>query len=284
MDKSGIKDLPVIKLLINEEEYKCPYGIIVEISKTTRVHVACINSETFKKLEFNFEKKDIVEMFKSANNAFLIHAKVKYGTTEEVLDVYIYLDFYGVKLGKPTASLMKQLNPVSHFGQFDYVPSPEDERTLERNLMANGNALSSYIRFLETHCMGRKQFKKFIRNHKQFPSFLAHLNGHHAFSVEVIAETFKRIHTCRACGRMAYNKCGECLAYYYCDIDCQERDWPQHQYNCHTWKQDLYFLRLQPPIQECFEARYKKPVVSFNTFMKMTKRKCYQVTYKKDSL
>ena len=143
----------------------------------------------------------------------------------------------------------------------------------------------AYIRFQKDNCLRRKQFKQFIRNQKEFPSFLQSYllkNGAGINVVTKIAETFKRIHTCCSCGKQATNKCGECLATYYCDIACQMEDWPKHQVNCQNLKQDMCFLRLQPPIQEFFMVKYKRSVVSFNTFMKVIKRKCYQVTFNKE--
>ena len=190
-----------------------------------------------------------------------------------------------------------QLNPVKYFRPSDNDPSKDNEmrnkygKTLKSYQMVHGisksRSVCAYSLFLNDHCMGRKQFKQFIRNHKQFPSFvqaklLPNRAGNANDAVTEIAETFSRIHTCSVCGRLATNKCGECLATYYCDTECQKEDWSKHQVNCQTLKQELYFLRLQPPIQEYFEAKYKKPVVSFHTFMKVIKRKCYELTYNRE--
>ena len=91
-------------------------------------------------------------------------------------------------------------------------------------------------------------------------------------------DIFKNSHSCRQCGIVAYNKCGECYVAYYCNAQCQEKHWPQHKEKCHAEKVRAYGIMIEPPlIQQYFVKKHKKSIVSFKTFRKVIFRKCLQI-------
>jgi len=60
------------------------------------------------------------------------------------------------------------------------------------------------------------------------------------FSIEKMAQTFARVksvfgvevHLCNKCFRDALKRCTRCRETWYCSLDCQRRDWPEHRKTC----------------------------------------------------
>ena len=141
------------------------------------------------------------------------------------------------------------------------------------------NYLRPYVTFIKSNKQkSRKKCKEIIKSLEDVPKFAKSLEMHEVDILNLL-ERFVSEHKCQNpdCDIYSYLKCGDCKDAHYCDVQCQERDFSVHQNHCKILKS----LRLRTWIIPDFlknthEQIYQKPVISFETFIRVLSVKIYE--------
>ena len=141
------------------------------------------------------------------------------------------------------------------------------------------NFLQVYVAFIKNNKQtDPKKCKEIIKSLEDVPKFAKSLEMDDEDILNLLGR-FVSEHICQHpdCDGFSYLKCGDCKDVHYCNVQCQEKDFSIHQHQCKIQKSTRLRTWIIPDyLKKTHEQIYQKPVISFETFIRVLSVKIYE--------
>ena len=139
----------------------------------------------------------------------------------------------------------------------------------------------AYIKFVYMNKeLSRKEMKQAILSIDNMPNFVRSIfpkwmDAQAWMLISVFR--FLRDHVCKnsTCGGFSLLKCKDCKRTHYCTVECQRKDWEEHQKVC----EKLTYHDCRDEIEKYLEISIGKKPISFKIFSKTLNQRLFEFFY-----